>query len=592
MKRKWLRTAGLLLGAAVICLASGCGGKKETATVTTGANVSVATPAQAETPQLNEAAQTSDGETRYLVWNLGKEPKSWDPTTNSESISDIICKQLFEGLTVSTATGVTPGVATSWDVSSDGKTYTFHLRRNAKWSDGSPVTANDFQYAWRRICDPAVASDALQSITDYVVGGAEYFEGKGSYDGIKATAIDPYTFQVVLKNVTPYFPQLVANDVYLPVKKDTVEANGEAWEKDPQTCISNGPFKLAEYKIGSHFTFVKNPYYWDADSVKLPGIKAVIVTDANTSLQGYQAGEIDVTSLLPPAQIPQLIAEDPNVVVAADTGAQFLNFNCDKPPFDNVDVRRAVAYAIDRKQITEQVLKDGSVPASGFLAPTCMKTDGSSFRTMDSDGYPAPEYGIDPRKADVAAAKAELAKAGYPDGTGFPTVELVYSNNDKYKKIAEAIQQMLKTNLNINVTLRAEESSVFIDTKTKGDYDMAPGGWTNAPYDASGLIKLFYSQNGNNTPQWRWKAYKGAPHDTVLNPGNKPFDEAFDKALASQGSARDEAWHEAEVALMGDMPVTPLYYPSFIAVVNQEKVKNVELTSTNSFMFKHAEIIK
>ena len=441
-------------------------------------------------------------------------------------------KQLFEGLTVSTSDGFKPGIAESWDVSEDGKTYTFHLRDDAKWSDGDPVTAKDFEYSWRRICDPDYASEALQAITDYVVGGQEYFDGTGSYDDIKATAIDDYTFEVVLKNVTPYFPQLVANDVYLPIKKDVVEAAGEGWEKKPETCVSNGPFMLEEYQVGSHFLFKKNPNYYDADSVKLAGVKAVIITDDNTAYQAYQAGEIDVMDNLPSEQIPQIVAEDPNVIVSADTGAQFMNFNVDKAPTDNVHVRKAIAYAIDRKQIVEQVLKDGSVPASGFIAPTCQKTDGGSFRTMESDGYPAEEYGINPRQANVEAAKQELAEAGYPDGKDFPALEITYANNDRNKKTCEAIQQMLEDNLGITVTLRAEESSVFTSTKNKGDYQMATGGWTNSPYDASGLIKLFYSQNGNNTPQWRWKPYTGAPHDTTLNPGNEAFDIAFDKALA------------------------------------------------------------
>lgn len=136
----------------------------------------------------------------------------------------------------------------------------------------------------------------------------------------------------------------------------------------------------------------------------------------------------------------------------------------------------------------EQVLKDGSVPASGFIAPTCQKTDGGSFRTMESDGYPAEEYGINPRQANVEAAKQELAEAGYPDGKDFPALEITYANNDRNKKTCEAIQQMLEDNLGITVTLRAEESSVFTSTKNKGDYQMATGGWTNSPYDASGLI--------------------------------------------------------------------------------------------------------
>ena len=179
--------------------------------------------------------------------------RQWDPTNNSESVSDAICKQVFEGLTVSTSDGFKPGIAEKWDVSEDGKTYTFHLRKDAKWSDGSPVTAKDFEYSWRRICDPDFASEALQAITDYVVGGTEYFEGTGEYDDIKATAIDDYTFEVVLKNATPFFPQLVANDVYLPIKKEAVEAAGEGWEKKPESAISNGAFYLEEYQVGFSF---------------------------------------------------------------------------------------------------------------------------------------------------------------------------------------------------------------------------------------------------------------------------------------------------------------------------------------------------
>ncbi|MBS5603937.1 MAG: peptide ABC transporter substrate-binding protein [Enterocloster asparagiformis] len=592
MKKRMLVSLLLATAAAATLSACGSGSKPAETQATTNQGGGEITSAAEEETEAEAEEEASAGSDRYLVWRLNKEPKLWDPTNNSESISDAIVKQLFEGLTVSTSDGFKPGIAESWDVSEDGKTYTFHLRDDAKWSDGDPVTAKDFEYSWRRICDPDYASEALQAITDYVVGGQEYFDGTGSYDDIKATAIDDYTFEVVLKNVTPYFPQLVANDVYLPIKKDVVEAAGEGWEKKPETCVSNGPFMLEEYQVGSHFLFKKNPNYYDADSVKLAGVKAVIITDDNTAYQAYQAGEIDVMDNLPSEQIPQIVAEDPNVIVSADTGAQFMNFNVDKAPTDNVHVRKAIAYAIDRKQIVEQVLKDGSVPASGFIAPTCQKTDGGSFRTMESDGYPAEEYGINPRQANVEAAKQELAEAGYPDGKDFPALEITYANNDRNKKTCEAIQQMLEDNLGITVTLRAEESSVFTSTKNKGDYQMATGGWTNSPYDASGLIKLFYSQNGNNTPQWRWKPYTGAPHDTTLNPGNEAFDIAFDKALASQGADRDNAWIEAEQALMADMPVTPLYYPSYTAVVNEDLVEDVELTASNTFMFKSASVIE
>ena len=258
---------------------AGCGGSSSETTTAAPAET------QAETEDTAAQTDTAGEEGRYLVWRLYAEPKQWDPTNNSESISDAIVKQLFEGLTVSTADGYKPGMAESWDVSDDGLTYTFHLRQDAKWSDGDPVTAHDFEYAWRRICDPSFASEALQAMTDYVQGAQEYFDGTGSYDDVKATAIDDYTFEVVLKNVTPFFPQLVANDVYLPIKQDVVEAAGEGWEKKPETCVSNGPFMLEEYQVGSHMLFKKNPNYYDADAVTIPGIRAVIITDDNTAYQ-------------------------------------------------------------------------------------------------------------------------------------------------------------------------------------------------------------------------------------------------------------------------------------------------------------------
>lgn len=266
------RNLALLLALTMVAASFvGCGDKKEKASD----NGSVK----------QEAEDEGSEEGRYLMWRLDSEPKQWDPTNNSASVSDAICKQLFEGLTVSTSDGFKPGIAEKWDVSEDGKTYTFHLRKDAKWSDGSPVTAKDFEYSWRRICDPDFASEALQAITDYVVGATEYFEGTGEYDDIKATAIDDYTFEVVLKNATPFFPQLVANDVYLPIKKEAVEAAGEGWEKKPESAISNGAFYLEEYQVGSHLLLKKNPYYYAADEVKLPGIKAVFITDDNTAYQ-------------------------------------------------------------------------------------------------------------------------------------------------------------------------------------------------------------------------------------------------------------------------------------------------------------------
>lgn len=536
-------------------------------------------------------AQAAEDGKNYLVWNIGSTPSSWDPTTNSESIADYLVTQMFQGLTYPSTDdlGYEPGVAETWDVSDDGLTYTFHLRDNAKWSDGKPVTAKDFEYSWRRMADPAVASDALTAITDYIVGAQEYFEGTASRDDVKATAIDDYTFEVVLKNPAPFFPELVANDVYMPVREDIVEATGEGWEKKPETCIGNGPFKMAEYNIGDSFVLVKNENYWDAENVQLDGIRVLLINDENTSLQAYQNGEVDATETLPTDQIPQLVAEDPNLVVAPDTGCTYLIFNCDKAPMDDLNVRKAITVAIDRTAIVEQVTQAGEIPATGILAPTAKKTDGSSYRVLDDFGYPVPEYEIDPNQAQPELAKQYLAEAGYPDGAGFPEIEITYNTSQKWKKLMEAVQSQLQANLGIKVTLRAEESSSFSTTREQGLFQIARGGWTNVPFDAGGLIKQFTSRNGNNSSQWRWQEYAGAPWDTTLNPGNQPFDEAFNKAMASQGTERDEAWVEAEQALMADMPACPLYYPVQTYLVSN-RVKGVAKSKSLRWVFKNVSL--
>ncbi len=551
-----------------------------------GAAAGAAALGSLDLPWVSEA-HAEEGVDRYLVWNLTSEPASWDPTTNSASIADYMCTQMFEGLTYPTVDGFEPGVAETWDVSEDGLTYTFHLRDNAKWSDGSPVTAHDFEYSWKRICDPAVASDALQAMTDYVQGAQEFFDGTGSRDDVKATAIDDYTFEVTLKNPAPFFPELVANDVYMPVKQDVVEANGEGWEKDPATCISNGPFKMTEYNIGDSFVFEKNEHYWNADSVKLKGIRAVLIDDENTSLQAYQSGELDCTETLPTDQIPQLLATDPNLVISPDTGCNYLFFNCDKAPFDDFNVRKAITLAIDRKSIVEQVTQAGEIPATGILAPTAQKTDGSSYRELDAFGYPVPEYDIDPNQAQIDLAKQYLSDAGYPDGEGFPEFELLYASSEKNRKVMEAIQSQLSTNLGMSVTLRSEESNVYSTTGQQGDFEVCRGGWTNVPFDAGGLIKQFTSTNGNNFSQWRWQEYAGAPWDTTLNPGNQAFDEAYNKAMASQGAERDAAWVEAEQALMADLPCCPLFYPTQAYVIGP-KVSGVVKSKSLRWIFKGA----
>ena len=519
---------------------------------------------------------------------MGNEPKTWDPTLSSETLSEYITISMFEGLTRQSADGIEPGVAESWDVSDDGLTYTFHLRKS-NWSDGTPLTANDFEYTWKRLCDPSVASPSAAGVTDYVVGAAEYLAGTGTADEVMARALDDYTFEVVLKNPAPFFLNRISADIYCPVNKKCVDL-GEGWEKRPETFICNGAFKLAEYQIGSHILMVKNDEYYDADSIKMPAIKGIMVNDENTALQGYKAGDIHCTEVIPAEEIPTLLAEDPNLYVSPLTGTKYLDFNVDRDPVSDVRVRRALTLAINRKLITDQITRSGEIPASGFLPITTQKTDGSSYRTVQVGGLPEPAYGISPDSADVDTAKQLLAEAGFPDGEGFPELELLYYTGESDKKICEAIQQMWKDNLNIDVKLRNEDKSVALQTKADGKYDISLSGWSAGYYDASQMMKQFKLDSGCYA-QWRYAEHPSAPHDHILNPGQKAFEDAYQAAMAAQGSERDELWMEAEAVLMEEAPACPIYYYVLKALINEDVVANVEFSKTGNWLFRNAEFV-
>lgn len=534
------------------------------------------------------AAEPSADHPEALVWNMGNEPKTWDPTLSSETLSEYITISMFEGLTRQSADGIEPGVAESWDVSDDGLTYTFHLRKS-NWSDGTPLTANDFEYTWKRLCDPSVASPSAAGVTDYVVGAAEYLAGTGTADEVMARALDDYTFEVVLKNPAPFFLNRISADIYCPVNKKCVDL-GEGWEKRPETFICNGAFKLAEYQIGSHILMVKNDEYYDADSIKMPAIKGIMVNDENTSLQGYKAGDIHCTEVIPAEEIPTLLAEDPNLYVSPLTGTKYLDFNVDRDPVSDVRVRRALTLAINRKLITDQITRSGEIPASGFLPITTQKTDGSSYRTVQVGGLPEPAYGISPDSADVDTAKQLLAEAGFPDGEGFPELELLYYTGESDKKICEAIQQMWKDNLNIDVKLRNEDKSVALQTKADGKYDISLSGWSAGYYDASQMMKQFKLDSGCYA-QWRYAEHPSAPHDHILNPGQKAFEDAYQAAMAAQGSERDELWMEAEAVLMEEAPACPIYYYVLKALINEDVVANVEFSKTGNWLFRNAEFV-
>lgn len=560
-------------------------------------------PAATAAPGANETAQPGDStETPaaeevsddYLIWNIGMEPKTWDPQLNTSGAGGHVIINLYDGLVRDTKEGIKMATAESYEVSANAEgvadtVYTFKLRDDAKWSDGQSVTANDFEYAWKRACSPEMASPYAFLITDYIKGAYEYFSGTGSRDDVGVKALDEHTLQVELIQPTAYFLNLVSFFTYMPCRED-MASTGEGWEKDPAKCITNGAFYLEEYKIGSHVLLKKNENFWNKDNVKLAGIKGLFITDATTSLQGYEAGEINITSTLPGEEIPRLLAEDPNFASEPALGTTYIEFNMDAEIVNDINVRKALTLAIDRKLICDQVLRNGAVPAAAFVAPAFKLSSGESLRAMDEFGNVMTEYEINPNGAEVEKAREYLTAAGYPNGEGFPTLELLYYESGSNSQIAEAVQQMWKENLGITVNLKVEEYAVFANTRSSGNYTLDITGWSADYNDPMTMLSLF-TANGVNTARWRYKEYAGVPEDTTLNPENKPYDDAIIMASKTMGTERDGYLKEAEDVLMNNMVICPLYYTISTQVVDHSRVSGPGRTPIGMWDFRNFTMI-
>jgi oligopeptide transport system substrate-binding protein len=515
-------------------------------------------------------AEEGAAEQMVLNWNLGADPKTIDPGLNGASDGGDILANTFEGLVRERNGIVEPGIAESWDVSADGKTITFNLRESL-WSDGTPLTAYDFEYAWKRAADPATASE-YSWIWDYtnVVNAPEAAVGEVPVDAMGVTALDDYTLQVELVAPTAYFMSLTSFYHFMPVKREAVEAGPEgAWAKDPALYVSNGPFVLTSYTIGEGLTLEKNPNFWNADEVNIDVINVKFIDEASTAYAAYQAGELDFIPSVPTAEIPRLIAEDPNFFVFPLLGTYYYNFNMDLDIWQEPLVRRALTLSIDREQIAE-VLASGQVPAAGFVPPGFPDHMGRDFFET------AGTYGIATDDSQFAEAQRLLAEAGYPNGEGFPVFELMYNTSEGHKLVAEMVQEMWKTNLGIEITLANQEWAVFQETRKQGDYQVARGGWITDFLDPSGLLAIFEDGNAYNDPNYN----------------NPAYNDAMARALAATND-RDhyEALYEAQEILMTDLPIIPVYHYSD-TMLSSPQVQGWERSQLGGVDFRYATVVR
>ncbi|MEG1798733.1 MAG: peptide ABC transporter substrate-binding protein, partial [Synergistaceae bacterium] len=349
---------------------------------------------------------------KIIIFNHGREPKAWDPSIDDSDGSTVI-GNIFDGLMRDKKDGsLGYGQAKSHTVSKDGLTYTFKLRDDIFWTDGKPVTAHDFAYGWMRLIDPKAGAGYAYMGTSYIKNAKAYFDGKVKADKVGVKAIDSKTFEVKLETPTAFFLNLTTFFAFMPVRKDIIEKYGDGWEKNPKTCVSNGPFYLKEFKLGEYIMLAKNKKFYDKNLVKVDKVKFEFITEQTTALNAFMNGDLYVNQEIPPAEVSKLIAEEPDLVFAPRLQTTYIIFNVDKAPFNDPRVRKAFSLALNRKALCESALKGGETPATGLIPPVLSFSDGTSCRKLDAKKRPAPEFGIDPNAARVKEAQKLLAEAG------------------------------------------------------------------------------------------------------------------------------------------------------------------------------------
>ncbi|MBR2673860.1 MAG: peptide ABC transporter substrate-binding protein [Mogibacterium sp.] len=490
---------------------------------------------------------SSGGETpvaeKQLVVQVGPNPETLDPALNSAVDGANTILHLFEGLlTVGEDGQLAPGQAESWESSEDGLTWTFHLRDGLKWSDDSDLTANDFVYAWKRICDPEVAAPYADTVLSPIAGfNAESLNP----DALQVSAPDDKTFEVKLSGPCTYFGSLAAFATMMPVQQATIDANGDAWATAPETYVSNGPFVMSEWVQGSHITMVKNPNYWNADAVKLDSIKFMLIEDANAAYSAYQNKEVDMIKDVPTEEIPSLTG-NPEFNVDTILGTYYLNLNCERDMFKDAKVRKALSLAIDRKYVAETIMQGTYTAAGNFMGPGWADPEGGQF--MDKSNGGKTYIDIDNFEANLEEAKKLMAEAGYPNGEGFP--EITYTTNEAgyHIPVAEYLQQAWKE-LGITMKVETVEWGSFTPMRRDGEYEAARNGWVGDYDDPSNMIELLYSTNGNNDGK-----FKNAEFDAQIDISRNTADPA----------ERSAALHKAEDILMEEAGCVPVaYYNDF-----------------------------
>ncbi|WP_439257414.1 ABC transporter substrate-binding protein [Lonepinella sp. BR2271] len=487
----------------------------------------------AKVPEGTELADVQE-----IVINNGSEPQSLDPHLVDGVPESQILSQLFEGLANTDPEGkIEPGVAESWEHSEDYKTWTFHLRKDAKWSNGDPVTAQDFVYAWQRLATPATASPYASFLTYMqVVNAQDVIDGKKAPSELGVKAVDDYTFEVTLDNAVPYAVEFTTHQSLLPVPKNVVEKLGNSWVKT-ENIVTNGAYLLKEHVINEKIVMERNKDYWDDKSTVINKATFLMIENPTTDVQRYRAGDLHVTSYaLPTEQFAKLKKEMPDEVFVTKTLATyFYEINNNKPPFNDVRVRKALNLALDRNIITDKVMGQGQTPTYVFTPPYI----------HEGEKIKQPAYSTQPMAERNAEAVKLLEEAGFSKANPLK-FNILYNTNENHKKVAIAAASIWKANTQgvIDVKLENKEWKTYAESRHAGNYDVARAGWTGDYNHATTFLNNYLSNSSNNSA-----FYKSAAFDEVILQSRKELD----------AGKRAEDYAKAEQILVEDAVLIPVY---------------------------------
>ena len=526
-RRNFLKVAGV--GAAALGLAA-CGGSKSGSTATSG---SASSAAGSSTGSVNTAGFTVQ---------YGSNPETLDPALNSAIDASNTIITIFEPLLlINENNEVVGGQAESWEASEDGLTWTFTMRDGLKWSDGTDLTAKDFEYSFKRMANPDTAAPYAETCLGMIDGFDAAQAGDPDALNVKASD-DGKTLTIVLSYPCSYFDKMAAFAAMSPVQQATVETNGDSWCTSADTFVSNGPYMITDWTPSERIVLTKNPNYvggWDSSKIVSDTITLLLLEDSSASFAAYNSGEAQLIKDVPTDEIPSLTKAEDGGDFYVDTilGTYYVSLNLQRDAFQDAKVRKALSLAIDRDYVANTIMQGTYTTADSIVGPGIVDESGY-FHDNGNAPYISADY-----EANLAEAKKLLEEAGYPNGEGYPTIE--YSTNDAgyHVPLAEYLQQAWG-DLGITLTINKMEWSSFTPARRAGEYDVARNGWVMDYNDPSNMLDLFCTSNGNNDGKY----------------SNPDFDAAIDASRVADSAEHFAQLHKAEDILMEDTGCLPIAY--------------------------------